>query len=127
MANGLYCSETLPSTPKLRHVSTDSNSENTPPELLSVAAKTCDLVCNEVLDEKEIMRMERNTKCHQQQQRQLPENYSHGPVESKIDLYLLNDDRVLQNLLRNEERWDKKITRFSLFRETLDNDPTVLI
>jgi len=72
---------------------------------LSVAAKTCDLVCNEVLDEKEIMRMERNTKCHQQQQRQLPENYSHGPVESKIDLYLLNDDRVLQNLLRNEERY----------------------
>lgn len=114
MANGLYCSETLPSTPKLRHVSTepklrhvstDSNSENTPPELLSVAAKTCDLVCNEVLDEKEILRMERNAKCHQQQQqRQLPESYSHGPVESKIDLYLLNDDRVLQNLLRNEER-----------------------
>ena len=104
MANGLYCSETLPSTPKLRHVSTDSNSENTPPELLSVAAKTCDLVCNEVLDEREILRMERNAKCHQQQQRQLPESYSHGPVESKIDLYLLNDDRVLQNLLRNEER-----------------------
>ena len=92
----------LPSTPKLRHVSTDSNSENTPPELLSVAAKSCDLICNEVLDEKEILRMERNTKS--QQQRQLPESYNHGPVESKVDLYLLNDDRVLQNLLRNEER-----------------------
>lgn len=103
MANGLYCSETLPSTPKLRHVSTDSNSENTPPELLSVAAKSCDLICNEVLDEKEILRMERNTKSHQH--RQLPESYNHGPVESKIDLYLLNDDRVLQNLLRNEERY----------------------
>ena len=103
MANGLYCSETLPSTPKLRHVSTDSNSENTPPELLSVAAKTCDLICNEVLDEREMLRMEKNTKC--QQQRQITESYNHGPVESKIDLYLLNDDRVLQNLLRNEERY----------------------
>ena len=54
MANGLYCEETLASTPKLRHESTDSNSENTPPELLSVLGKHCDLFCNEVLDENKI-------------------------------------------------------------------------
>ena len=107
MANGLHCSETLPSTPKLRHVSTDPDSENTPPELLSgVSGRAgCDLICNEVLDEKEIQRMERHTGGKLQQPlRQLPESYNHAPVESKVDLYLLNDDRVLQNLLRNEER-----------------------
>ena len=101
MANGLFSSESLPVTPKLRHVSNDSNSENTPPEVLATAAKHCNLVCNEVIDEKELQKPH-----HYQQQpfKNILENYNHPPVESKIDPYLLHDDRVLQNLLRNEER-----------------------
>ena len=103
MANGLYCSETLPSTPKLRHISNDSNSENTPPELLDVV-KSCDLICNEVLDARE---NQKEKQCHQKVQpaKQVLESLNHDPVESKIDFYILNDDRVLQNLLRNEERF----------------------
>jgi len=102
MANGLFCPESLPVTPKLRHVSNDSNSENTPPEVLAASAKHCHLLCNEVLDERELQRP-----SHYQQQpfKQIVENYNHPPVESKIDPYLLHDDRVLQNLLRNEERY----------------------
>lgn len=102
MANGLYCSEALPSTPKLRHVSNDSNSENTPPELLSVVGKTCDLTCNEVFDEREILREIPNP--IQERPPQQIENTNFCPVRSKIDSYLLKDDRILQNLLRNEER-----------------------
>jgi len=102
MANGLFSSESLPVTPKLRHVSNDSNSENTPPEVLATAAKHCNLVCNEVIDEKELQKPH-----HYQQQpfKNILENYNHPPVESKIDPLLLHDDRVLQNLLRNEERY----------------------
>ena len=104
MANGLYCSEALPSTPKLRHVSTDSNSENTPPELLSVS-KGCDLVCTEVLDYSRVELPQPQPKLAPPPHiRHQLENYHHAPVESKLDPYLLGDDRVLQNLLRNEER-----------------------
>ena len=60
----------------------------------------------------EIVRMEFDEKelrrgSHYQQQpfKHITENYHHPPVESKIDPYLLHDDRVLQNLLRNEERY----------------------
>ena len=103
MANGLYCSETLASTPKLRHISNDSNSENTPPELLDVV-KTCDLICNEVLEDRESQKSEKPSHQKVQPAKQVLENLNHDPVESKIDFYILNDDRVLQNLLRNEER-----------------------
>ena len=102
MANGLFCPESLPVTPKLRHDSTDSNSENQPPELGS------SLLCREVLqlpclEEKEI---QRNPACLLQplQHRQQPPQFHHPPVESHNDHILLRDDRVLQNLLRNEER-----------------------
>jgi len=102
MANGLFCSESLTVSPKLRHVSNDSNSENTPPELLAASGQHCHLLCHEIIDEKELRRG-----SHYQQQpfKQITENYHHPPVESKIDPYLLHDDRVLQNLLRNEERY----------------------
>ena len=102
MANGLFCSESLTVSPKLRHVSNDSNSENTPPELLAASGQHCHLLCHEIIDEKELRRG-----SHYQQQpfKHITENYHHPPVESKIDPYLLHDDRVLQNLLRNEERY----------------------
>jgi len=102
MANGLFCSENLPVTPKLRHDSNDSNSENTPPELLTVMGKSCDLLCTEVMDEKELQ------KPVFQQMHPYKQNiasFNHPPVKSKCDSILLRDDRVLQNLLRNEERY----------------------
>ena len=109
MANGLYCAETLPSTPKLRHGSNDSNSENTPPELLSVVGKHSDLFCHEVLEASEDSRLNPSQKTSQNLPQPFPrhhqESFNHLPVHSKTDLYLLNDDRVLQNLLRNEERY----------------------
>jgi len=102
MANGLFCSENLPGTPKLRHDSNDSNSENTPPELLTSLGKNCDLLCTEVMDEKEL-----HKPVHQQMQpcKQNIASFNHPPVKSECDSILLRDDRVLQNLLRNEERY----------------------
>ena len=103
MANGLFCPESLPVTPKLRHDSTDSNSENQPPELGS------SLLCREVLqlpclEEKEIQRNPASLQQQPLQHRQQPPQFHHPPVESHNDHILLRDDRVLQNLLRNEER-----------------------
>ena len=51
MANGLFCSESLTVSPKLRHVSNDSNSENTPPELLAASGQHCHLLCHEIIDD----------------------------------------------------------------------------
>jgi len=116
MANGLFCSESLPSTPKLRHVSNDSNSENTPPELLNVLGKTCDLTCNEVLDEREILR-ELPNPVQEKPPQQLG-NTNFCPVKSKIDSYLLKDDRILQNLLRNEERYMPSVPDYFKFVQT---------
>ena len=108
MANGiLFSTESLPVTPKFmqglpavdkaRHVSNDSNSENTPPELLT--ASIGDLFCTEVIDERELQ------KPVLQQQKPQPDSFNHPPVKANSDQILLKDDRVLQNLLRNEERY----------------------
>jgi len=102
MANGLFCSENLPVTPKLRHDSNDSNSENTPPELLLAVGKKCDLLCTEVMDEKEL---QKPVLQHLQPYKQNITSFNHPPVKSSCDSIILKDDRVLQNLLRNEERY----------------------
>lgn len=112
MANGLFCSESLPVTPKYRHNSTDSNdsnSENTPPELAHLIGKTCDLLCTEVIDERElqkpVMQLLQPCKQQQYQQQQQMASFNHPPVKADHDSVILQDDRVLQNLLRNEERY----------------------
>jgi len=102
MANGLFCSENLPVTPKLRHDSNDSNSENTPPELFLAVGKNCDLLCTEVMDEKEL---QKPVLQQLQQYKQNITSFNHPPVKSSCDSIILKDDRVLQNLLRNEERY----------------------
>jgi len=102
MANGiLFCSDNLPVTPKYRHVSNDSNSENTPPELFTASVgKPCELFCTEVIDEKELQRP-----VLQPFKQQQSDSFNHPPVKANSDTILLKDDRVLQNLLRNEERY----------------------
>jgi len=102
MANGLFCSENLPVTPKLRHDSNDSNSENTPPELLTSVGKNFDLLCTEVMDEREL---QKTGFLQMQQYKQNIAIFNHPPVKSSCDSIILSDDRVLQNLLRNEERY----------------------
>ena len=101
MANGLFCSENLPVTPKLRHDSNDSNSENTPPELIIGVGKNRDFLCTEVMDEKEL---QKPVFQQMQQYKQNIASFNHPPVKSECDSIILRDDRVLQNLLRNEER-----------------------
>ena len=103
MANGiLFSTESLPVTPKYRHVSNDSNSENTPPELFTatVGSSTCDLFCTEVIDERELQKpvLQPRKPSHS-------DSFNHPPVKANSDSILLKDDRVLQNLLRNEERY----------------------
>lgn len=102
MANGLFCSENLPVTPKLRHDSNDSNSENTPPELIIGVGKNRDFLCTEVMDEKEL---QKPVFQQMQQYKQNIASFNHPPVKSECDSIILRDDRVLQNLLRNEERY----------------------
>ena len=98
MANGLLCSETLSSsTPKYRH---DSNSENTPPPLHCSNLKDYDLLCSEVLEDTDQLR-----KPVLAEHKQIYENFNHPPVKADCDNIILKDDRVLQNLLQNEERW----------------------
>ena len=103
MANGiLFSTESLPVTPKYRHVSNDSNSENTPPELFTATVgSSCDLFCTEVIDERELQKpvqLQPRKPSHS-------DSFNHPPVKANSDLILLKDDRVLQNLLRNEERY----------------------
>ena len=102
MANGiLFSTESLPVTPKYRHVSNDSNSENTPPELFTATVGgSCDLFCTEVIDERELQKP-----VLQPRKPSLSDNFNHPPVKANSDSILLKDDRVLQNLLRNEERY----------------------
>lgn len=102
MANGiLFCSDSLPVTPKYRHVSNDSNSENTPPELFTASVgRPFDLFCTEVIDERELQKPALQPFKQQQQ-----DSFNHPPVKANSDSILLKDDRVLQNLLRNEERY----------------------
>ena len=103
MANGiLFSGESLPVTPKYRHVSNDSNSENTPPELFTASVGGhCDLFCTEVIDEHELQK----PVMLQPQKPSQPDSFNHPPVMANSDAILLKDDRVLQNLLRNEERY----------------------
>ena len=102
MANGiLFSTESLPVTPKYRHVSNDSNSENTPPELFTeTVGSSCDLFCTEVIDERELQKpvLQPRKPAH-------PDSFNHPPVKANSDKNLFQDDRVLQNLLRNEERY----------------------
>lgn len=104
MANGiLFCTDNLPVTPKYRHVSNDSNSENTPPELFTASVgRPCDLFCTEVIDEKEL---QKPVFQPLRQQHQQSDNFNHPPVKANSDSIILKDDRVLQNLLRNEDRY----------------------
>ena len=92
MANGLFCSEALVSTPKYRH---DSNSENNPPDL----SKTCQLLCSEVLEDAELHKPVQTKPVQGVQQ-----TFHHPPVKADCDNKILRDDRVLQNLLKNEDR-----------------------
>ena len=96
MANGLLCSEALVSTPKYRH---DSNGENTPPQFAAHHGsdyKPRDLFCTEILST--------TTKPVLGESKQLYENFNHPPVKADCDSIILRDDRVLQNLLRNQDR-----------------------
>merc|ERR1712038_1569471 len=107
MANGLICSENLPVTPKLRR---DSDCENTPPECAESLTKMCDLLCNEVIDDKELQKPSVHPVQDQQPQQPrqpqiVPQSFNYPPVRADCDTILLKDDRVLQNLLRNEERY----------------------
>jgi hypothetical protein len=81
-----------------------------------------DLLCREVLEEgrelhKEVLKAwgtyslpqqyHQHSSSYQQQQyqsEQFTSNFNHPPVKADYDSILLKDDRVLQNLLRNEER-----------------------
>ena len=94
MANGLLCSETLVATPKYRH---DSNGENTPPQY-NTDIKSYDLFCTEVLTDQPL------AKPVLTEHKQLYENFNHPPVKADCDSIILKDDRVLQNLLRNQDR-----------------------
>jgi len=69
--------------------------------------KNCDLVCTEVIDDKELQKpvMQILHPCKQQQQQQQLANFNHPPVKADCDSIILRDDRVLQNLLRNEDRY----------------------
>lgn len=107
MANGLmFCEESLPVTPKLRR---DSDSENTPPEGIEGALnKMCDLMCTEVIDDRELQKPVPNVlnpAPMQQRQSQVTMSFNYPPVRADCDKIILRDDRVLQNLLRNEERY----------------------
>ena len=110
MANGLMCQESLPVTPKLRR---DSDSENTPPDFGDGQTKICDLLCTEVIDELQMQKPCFHQAQHpaiQQPQTsaakpRVVESFNFPPVRAECDTILLRDDRVLQNLLRNEERY----------------------
>ena len=101
MANGLMCEENFPVTPKLRR---DSDSENTPPEVLEGFNKMCDLMCTEVIDDKELQKPVFNPAPVQNRQPLVTMSFNYPPVRADCDKIILRDDRVLQNLLRNEER-----------------------
>ena len=103
MANGLLCSETLVSTPKYRH---GSNSENCPPEYHEI--KSYQLLCQEILQEQDMR--PQTISC-----KQIYHNFQHQPVKADCDTIILKDDRVLQNLLRNEDR-SAAHSQFELFR-----------
>jgi len=102
MANGLMCEENFPVTPKLRR---DSDSENTPPEVLEGFNKMCDLMCTEVIDDKELQKPVFNPAPVQNRQPLVTMSFNYPPVRADCDKIILRDDRVLQNLLRNEERY----------------------
>jgi len=77
-----------------------------------------DLLCREILEEgrelqKEVLRAWPYSSTHPQQyhsyqqqyqSEQFTSNFNHPPVKADCDSILLKDDRVLQNLLRNEDR-----------------------
>jgi len=106
MANGLFCPESLPVTPKLRHSSTDSNSENTPPDITKLSTRNVELMCTEMITDKEVQKScNQNSLLSKHIPTQVNSCFNHPPVKADSDSVILRDDRVLQNLLRNEERY----------------------
>ena len=97
MANGLLCTEQLvSSTPKYRH---GSNSENTPPQYTQYSTDLKpynQLMCQETIDDSSILKPIQN--------KPIFESFQHPPVKADCDTIILRDDRVIQNLLKNEER-----------------------
>jgi hypothetical protein len=123
----------LPVTPKYRHDSNSENTPppsrplepTTPDSVYHNSEKQQqihnDLLCREVLEEgrelhKEVLKAwgtyslpqqypQHSSYLQQQyQSEQFTSNFNHPPVKADCDSILLKDDRVLQNLLRNEER-----------------------
>ena len=123
----------LPATPKYRHDSNSENTPPPPsrPLVEPVLSPfdpfdkrlTSELLCHEILEEgrelqKEVLKawpigsthpppsyQYLNHQRSQYQSEQLMScSFNHPPVKADCDSILLRDDRVLQNLLRNEER-----------------------
>ena len=84
--------------------------------------RTADLLCREILEEGQELPKEvvlrawhsdsapshlpahQNTMSYRYQSEELLTSFNHPPVKADCDSILLKDDRVLQNLLRNEDR-----------------------